>query len=1123
MNSNTPTQVQPNPDPSNSYLDKKLIDDLSATDCKDALLKLGNSSSIVNALLRIDLKSIRAVLVAQLLDKDWNRDMWQEEEQKYYFSTVDSRDKKDGDMILQALLMSAAVYEEDPLHSLTLRKNDHTVATIRVVKRRRGLERYLIGFSRDKKKAWIAFKGTSEMDHAREVDKKCIVAQFFIINTTLHPRQALKVGVVSVSQDRGGREYSVHNGYQSIIRQLPRLIEKLMEEGAMEIIVCGHSRGGALAHLFVLDFLLRNIKSNESNVETGVYILPEKFDCMNIRSIAFGSPYVVNEPLAQFVRDSNLSKFFTTVVNGHDLVPIVLNIIGQGMLSSQIKSSLGNLDGGGHFITGLETALPLIAGKTVTSVYKAVLTIVSKYFESAAGVYRPIGHYIFLKKSMISYHPPEVITDNDITFKRFQELARKNSENSLKDHVVDLYRSAIKGSYKLLKNCHEDAWFQYETNPRSLDEPESPNIIHISPTKENSALKPTITRIRGSVCEISDGQRLTFILFGNHLDLIDVEAGIAIEEEKVTSDPVKPSSDNVIDTDNGRAMTISVDIGPNSQITYFDGAYAKLIVNSILEGDEPIHQVIDIVASSKEMSTISKITQADVAQLANIAVKRFLVLNDDLIRQKIKQHLLNVDLSCFPLNQATKKGPHTIGELLDKHRQTLDPNEKKLTFEHLEKRCDLYLTVACSPLPVKVDSKVLKVSLQVADTALATFAFLFAGGLLASVAEGYLVAEARQIVAAFGGGTMGTTVDDGLKHKEALIKKNKYLILLDTLSEWMAVDRSTSNLLDAFSTEHSMVRALEERDLSGDMLMHLLNSPKPGLSMNVPNMSKLLGSSFAKDGKYGEYVSHETLEAILHRIMIIQRVHALRQLIVNMTVVAVMGTQKVGKSIGSMLLFPEVMQQRERLNQNQTGQTKTSAFEAAGLTTHTKVVTPYFCREFIVLDFPGTDTTEQSLREVMQEYHAAASICILFCFCNGNPSEEVLRNLDRLGHWITMIPILVCAHQAGNKVNEPNADVGLLHHVEISSKEKVSEIENAWKETIYEHFAKEWDQEKENVQLPNLTVRLTEFQKNRELCKKYGIWGILDVRDWIRTEVKKHNPAISDDKLDEFLPDSLSK
>ncbi|XP_078589177.1 uncharacterized protein LOC144869612 [Branchiostoma floridae x Branchiostoma japonicum] len=291
--------------------------------------------------------------------------------------------------VQRALLCCQAVYLSDIPDTDAVREfltsEGRLHDFVRVSVSRYGPVRYLLAETQDKEEAFVAFKGTSDFN-----DVMCDLS--FWQEGAGQSGDSHNTGV-------GGK---YHTGFMHLAFLFPA--NRILEEYSnSRIVVCGHSLGGAVAHIVALNMMV-HLRSQGQPVD-------------NVKSIAFGAPYFGNDGAQQFAEKHNLSPRLLTIVNEKDPVPYILRLAetvqctGLTLLqkvrdfSSKARpialSMLGILS-----TSGVMGPCALIAGATVLSQMPAKLDEYGKLLQrwgvsarDLDSLYVPLGWYLCISCS----------------------------------------------------------------------------------------------------------------------------------------------------------------------------------------------------------------------------------------------------------------------------------------------------------------------------------------------------------------------------------------------------------------------------------------------------------------------------------------------------------------------------------------------------------------------------------------------------------------------------------------------------------------------------------------------------------------------------------------------------
>ncbi|KAJ3208943.1 hypothetical protein HDU82_001665 [Entophlyctis luteolus] len=462
--------------------------------------------------------------------------------------------------------------------------------------------------------------------------------------------------------------------------------------------------------------------------------------------------------------------------------------------------------------------------------------------------------------------------------------------------------------------------------------------------------------------------------------------------------------------------------------------------------------------------------------------------------------------------------------------------------------CSRFLEVLCSKIDIKLE---------------ATFSFVVGvgvvTGLVTALSIGFLIPEAPVIVAGIGMGFLTSTavgplgLGDRVIHAYQKEQDNQYRFLLMELVKWIGVPASDQlEFLNAFTHERAIQERLAYLGFSSDIDVSSDSSRwMSWFEQEIPGINgALFNFEYFGEGKRFDRATPSCLALIAKRVEMVRQLYSIRKLIVEETVVAFVGTQDAGKTTAARKLFPHVNKEFPKVWRGKEIR--------RGIYEHTSGVRVFPQGQVAVADFPGSDSTALGLDQAMRRFGGVASVALLFCHFNGDASGEVLRNLEEI--------------KAGNKVNGDKDD--FMFNNELTSREDVERFVNRWTRTVQSRFpdmlvessmsldlaasglsdastitraylaagddslgasspldspleasgrrfsSMTMDLRRMGQPTPGLTVAMTEFAKELDLCREFGIWGVAEVRNWIRTRISESNVFIRVDALKDVLPDS---
>ncbi|KAJ3237041.1 hypothetical protein HDU81_010044 [Chytriomyces hyalinus] len=459
--------------------------------------------------------------------------------------------------------------------------------------------------------------------------------------------------------------------------------------------------------------------------------------------------------------------------------------------------------------------------------------------------------------------------------------------------------------------------------------------------------------------------------------------------------------------------------------------------------------------------------------------------------------------------------------------------------------CSRFLEVLCSKIDITLEPSMY----FVVGTGVVT-------GLVTALSIGLLIPEAPVIAAGIGMGFLTSTavgplgLGDKVIHAVQKEQDNQYRFLLMELVKWIGV--GSSQKLE-FLNAHTHERAIEERLQNLGFSRETEVRTDPTRWVNWDSSDAGYGALFSQEyfgsGKRFDRATKSCLGLIAKRVDMVRQVHRIRKLIVEETVVAFVGTQDAGKTTAARKLFHHVNKEFPKVLKGREVR--------RGIYEHTSGVRVFPYGQIAVADFPGSDSTSLGLDQAMRRFGGVASVALLFCHFNGDASGEVLRNLEEIREWSSRIPILLCIHQAGNKVNANEDD--FLFANELTCAADVDRFLNRWTRTIQSRFPEitvdsssnhhdltakmedslnladispgmrsadrrfsstsDMSALRKGQASAGLTVAMTEFVKEVDLCRSFGIWGVQEVRKWIRERVSESNLYIRISDLLEVLPE----
>ncbi|CAH1778553.1 unnamed protein product [Owenia fusiformis] len=216
-----------------------------------------------------------------------------------------------------------------------------------------------------------------------------------------------------------------------------------------------------------------------------------------------------------------------------------------------------------------------------------------------------------------------------------------------------------------------------------------------------------------------------------------------------------------------------------------------------------------------------------------------------------------------------------------------------------------------------------------------------------------------------------------------------------------------------------------------------------------------------------EQLTKKSKKDISDRINMCLSVHKIRQVLSRACCVCVVGTQDAGKSTTIKEVWGVDV-------------------ENIGLSVHTTKATLYsITPHCTVIDFPGSDSLDESIAGTMQYLGATASFFIYITKFQGDPTKlhrEELKKVIPFG-----CPVLICLSQCSRYKNE------------LSTKKAISHFKTAYSDVF------------NAIDVPEFEVMFTELIELTTEMKNVGIKGVEDVQKWMKNWLVKNSVYREDD------------
>ncbi|KAJ3257147.1 hypothetical protein HDU77_002797 [Chytriomyces hyalinus] len=367
-----------------------------------------------------------------------------------------------------ALALACAIYDSDPVHALSSKGRYaglHSLQSVNLFVGDADHEGFLVGV--EGRRVYIAFCGSQIDWSARGSTHLVQMADFDM--TAFGGAKYLA----------NGADLKGMSGYMQAMNNAACDLAYFVLKGFNHIIVCGHSRGGAIAFLKLIKYYISN------NVDASKY---QDENAPLTEAIAFGSPYCVNEPVVHFLNSRNLSLRFTTVANHDD---IVAAIIPTARAASPEMFQ--------QFFSHVKS--------TSSSLVAVCMDLAKRQLEDVANDkkrfnnYHPLGVYEFLgsQGESSSCFGAEAV---DLRLSKFMSCyIQDNSDRLFSPHLIEEYIARASIAYGPIAD-----------DSGSMLEPLSGDVI---------SLMPEVHGVSGEVFKNGSYTALKLTIFGENLDFME--------------------------------------------------------------------------------------------------------------------------------------------------------------------------------------------------------------------------------------------------------------------------------------------------------------------------------------------------------------------------------------------------------------------------------------------------------------------------------------------------------------------------------------------------------------------------------------------------------------------------
>ena len=310
------------------------------------------------------------------------------------------------DILQNSLIISEAVYEDDPCQYLNSERNGHSLKSY--MKSQHTECSFLIAESADGSSVYISFRGTSNWkDLLKDLEIKLI--------------QVDKVPYFS----------SFHAGFLERAEIFP--LAKIINSDLVKdktLVFCGHSMGGAVSSIVYILALQKH--RSESNL---IF--------QSIRNVTFGSPLFGDNKLAEFIKYQKIDVNMDHYVHRDDPVPRLLNL---SKFANFLQTKHASLDS--DIKNKLEVVLSCLRSlisapcdnssiQSVRNVINGAWDVLSAKESEISEKFTPIGNFLTLTENETTITQ---CFDPKKFFLTFPELV---SQSNWQTHCIKNYMRAL--------------------------------------------------------------------------------------------------------------------------------------------------------------------------------------------------------------------------------------------------------------------------------------------------------------------------------------------------------------------------------------------------------------------------------------------------------------------------------------------------------------------------------------------------------------------------------------------------------------------------------------------------------------------------------------------------------
>ncbi|CAH1778552.1 unnamed protein product [Owenia fusiformis] len=827
-------------------------------------------------------------------------------------------------------------------------------------------------------------------------------------------------------------EGRLHAGFYEIAEMIP--VETILQKyRGYRIVICGHSMGGAVAQIVALEML----------VQMDIKQIKDTTTCC----ISFGAPLVATKGVTEFVDKHEMASKFVNVINQGDPVPRLL-MLSQSLQQVASSSSQFAEQANGvitPILDVLSHAPHAIVSSSASVARDVLLGIVdgTKNFESFLQengselkdldkIYSPLGEFLFLEQeeSKRKWLNNCISNQEKIT----ERLLKKTdiSERSISQHTIKNYLL----TWTRLVSQAEQIGTGTKDSHRDQD---------VYSVEQSNEFPLELSSVDFKKCS---GDRLDVSIGGKNLSFISLKdskfKGISVRKvDLISKDNESVKLTLHLDSESIIKPLLTIEIA-----THFEkGCFEKDSKDLQERGANTLKTILE---DDLNPMMLQQAFERGVAQVTMARSSR---------EESIRENVLLKTL--FKLEQTTNPKLQKIeGGVL--WRTALDSTKDgtlAFTNEHSKKTLDTFKRIVqqtLSKLIIQTERRgflreatigtILSAAGALAKNQMSQLSLSLTGLGTLLVQTATAVTMPQLALASAGLFAVVSSVGVVYYYYTSGNEDGSYRDILCFLCTMMS-RMDTGN----FQSESTLQLEKRLHDICQD----------PNYDNRI-NYLCLRGN----EGRT-EQLTKKSKKDISDRINMCLSVHKIRQVLSRACCVCVVGTQDAGKSTTIKEVWGVDV-------------------ENIGLSVHTTKATLYsITPHCTVIDFPGSDSLDESIAGTMQYLGATASFFIYITKFQGDPTKlhrEELKKVIPFG-----CPVLICLSQCSRYKNE------------LSTKKAISHFKTAYSDVF------------NAIDVPEFEVMFTELIELTTEMKNVGIKGVEDVQKWMKNWLVKNSVYREDD------------